>query len=545
MLPFECRKNGKVITNIRDIRKDIDSKKWQLKVLKIESSLDYNQYRYFYDNVRKAIYTYEDEDKQTVLNYTYKEKLDKYVIAVKDKEHEEEVVEEYELEIEQITLKMYATGVGIISFHLCNKKDGNEDDILKINEYGRRVYPQFLSEESPATKAVKSKFLADKLQIKFMDGSEDDFSIYDNISEVNRYRDYISRIIINLLGNEMFNCRCSSSGEETEKIEITPIIDDRMFTICWYGSPRMKYRPEEDQIYINSFKINEKGERKYNYLSDDFWYKFIFVDGKDKGCEDYEMTEELLKEHTYTRWINYGTLYGISRYSFVLLTTELCKDNQFLLSHLQTMYYEMVCLVLAQRASILSFSNRVTEITEGNFNQNSIDDIQNLRKDYINFINKIYFREVTAQEQGIELYDKIVQFCRIDRDIKDLEGEIDGLHQYVLLEEEREKRSREENTNALLAIITIITSLFAVPSFFTGFFSMDNFRGLSEKSFYELIIHPYVLLQLFYILSPGFIFLLLAIRYCLRKKILNGSKFLFSIIGILIFLYSILIIIYG
>ena len=31
-------------------------------------------------------------------------------------------------------------------------------------------------------------------------------------------------------------------------------------------------------------------------------------------------------------------------------------------------------------------------------------------------MNKLYFREVTAQEQGIELYDKIIQNLNIDKD---------------------------------------------------------------------------------------------------------------------------------
>lgn len=543
MFPFECRKNDKIITNIGEFEKKIDCQKWEQKELKIESALDYNQYRYFYDNVRKAIYTYVGDKQPTVLNYEYQKKGE-YVISLKEKKnYEKECEKEYELEIEKITLKIYTTGVGIISFHLRNYKYKNECDILKINEYGRRIYPQFLSQGEKATTTIKDKFLADKLQIKFMgENIEDDFTIYDDISKVDEHRDNISEVIIKLLGDDKFDCRSCSSNKNTGKIEIAPIIDDRMFTICWYGSERMKFGPTADQIYINSFRVNEKCEKKYNYLGDDFWYKFIFVDGKDKGCRDYEMEEELLKEHTYTRWIDYGTLYGISRYSFVLLTTKLCKENEILLNHLKTMYYEMVCLVLAQRASILSFSNRVTEITKKGFDQESTNNIQNLRKDYINFTNKIYFREVTAQEQGIELYDKIVQSCRVDRDIKDLDTEIDGLHQYALLEEEGKKRKRDEMTNGLLTIITIVTSLFAIPSFLTGFFGMNVFGNIEGKSFRELIVDKYVLSQLVEMLLPVMPLSVIIIGIYFRKKIASELKFPVFLIGIAIFLFSILLI---
>ncbi len=50
--------------------------------------------------------------------------------------------------------------------------------------------------------------------------------------------------------------------------QLNPVGDDRMFVLCWYGDDAL---PDEMKIYEDA-----KG---YSYLSHDWWYQFIFVDG--------------------------------------------------------------------------------------------------------------------------------------------------------------------------------------------------------------------------------------------------------------------------
>ena len=56
--------------------------------------------------------------------------------------------------------------------------------------------------------------------------------------------------------------------------------------------------------------------------------------------------------------------------------------------------------------------------------------IDKLYRDYIRFINKFYIREITHQEQGIEMYDMMIKSMNINTQIKGLDDEIAELHQY-------------------------------------------------------------------------------------------------------------------
>ena len=122
------------------------------------------------------------------------------------------------------------------------------------------------------------------------------------------------------------------------------------------------------------------------------------------------MKEELLKKSTYFRWQGWGTLYGVSRYSFVALTDESDFAKNVLAVHMRTIYARLFELVIIQRASMLRFSGEVTKVSGlADTKEKEVADwINSLYKEYIRFINQIYFRNVTAQDQGIELYEMLI-----------------------------------------------------------------------------------------------------------------------------------------
>ncbi len=81
--------------------------------------LSYNTKLYFYENVRNAIFTDFNKDnpeslsEEIILNYIYKMNEDpKYHIKKGEKE--------FILDIKNIALKIYETGVGVLSFFLDN-----------------------------------------------------------------------------------------------------------------------------------------------------------------------------------------------------------------------------------------------------------------------------------------------------------------------------------------------------------------------------------------------------------------------------------------
>jgi len=50
------------------------------------------------------------------------------------------------LKLDGIALRHFKNDVGILSFHLINDRYDNFDDILNINDFGRRLFPQFLGD---------------------------------------------------------------------------------------------------------------------------------------------------------------------------------------------------------------------------------------------------------------------------------------------------------------------------------------------------------------------------------------------------------------
>lgn len=424
--------------------------------LEPQAILHYNEAVYFYDFVRAALY---DTGKGQTLLCHYYCKLPhptdtEYVIELGNGAT-------YRLAVDDIVLSFYNTGVGVMAFHLNNKRENqaSPDDILRINQYGRRLYPPFLTSDTSliGTQAffedddwnrgltgVKGPELAQSLRLEVNDKVwlKEDFADYAIQPRI----DIEPGLIRQLLPKAVL-----------QDIKLTPVLDDRMFVVCWYGS--------DDLIR----KIRY-GKSDQAYKKNDWWYKFIFVDGGFKTCQNDEMAERLLKQHTNARWAKFGTFYGVSRYSMVCLT-ESIKKNSFaavICSHMQTMYYKIALLSLVQRACVLRFSEEITAISQLSSDDRKIGrKVSSLYRQYLRFINKIYFREVTAQEQGIELYGLLQKHMRLEEQTRELEVEVQELHSYVnILEGERR--------NEKLDILTYIGALLLGPSFIASFLGIND-----------------------------------------------------------------------
>lgn len=457
--------------NINKINMILQNNNWIYEPFKINEASDYNENLYFYEYVRDAIYNTDDFNKNQIsyfYNYKFSENANpKYSIKVKKEKEKTVNIKHFELDIESISLKLFETGVGILNFRLKNNRYNSPNDILLINDYGRRIYPQFLGEGFDIS-VTKNAFLADSISIlqTDKDNIEETFN-YDTIkgTSVKNNQDptYIPKFIIELLGHEFTN---KINEIKPGQVLINPIVDDRMFVTCWYAN---KYLLHELCTY-------NKDKDEYTYLENDIWYKLLFIDTENKTCQNKKMEKELINNATYGRWIDYSTLYGITRYSFILIMNSIEKYNEFVFTNFKSMYFQMVLLCIAQRASILRFSNEVTiasSLNSNNNHQKDLDRINKVYEGYIRFVNKIYFREITAQEQGIEIYKIMQKEMNIDRDIKDLNNEIQDLHNYAM-------QISNKTTQDYLNKLTKISGYLLVPSLIAGILGMN---AMDDKSF--------------------------------------------------------------
>lgn len=398
----------------------------------------YNEKNFFYEFVHPVLYDEGAHDDSVVLHYERKEAYDNRTLI-----YEIDVIadqsNQYRLHLKSIGLNLYSTGTGSLVFYLENHDYPELEHVLRINQFGRRIFPPFM-DKMTGVLGTKYLELANHIAITGLNGGEHRY--FEDFTNYTDKTDWKAARFIKSLIND-FN----------EELEIKPVTDDRMHVLCWYGNDEMSKQVKGKWLKTERFKND--------------WYRLLFVDGgKNPMCQNEELMNQLIKDNTYFRWTNWGSIHGISRYSFIYLTNT---NPDFLLTHFRTIYTRMVELSLIQRASILKFSDEVTRLSKlKNEKSKSItEDISGLYKAYIRFVNQVYFREVTAQEQGIELYNMLQEKMKIAEQVKDLDNEIEELHNYANLLEQNEQEKR-------IRRITILGAIFLPASFFVGLFGING-----------------------------------------------------------------------
>ena len=435
----------RVAFNLKKFQEHL-SKEWEYKSFNLTDRPDlYNEYAYFYDYARDAIYN-QNESEDSISYFFEKDKKElinaTYTISVKDKKS-------YELNITGLSLRVFHSGVAILAIELENHDYENFNDILRINDYGRRIYPQFIAEGS--TIATKSAFLADHITIK---------TSKINITESFDFKAHkdivIGKHIMQLLGTPF-----SDNKYDVQTYYIQPILDDRMFVISWYGNSAMSNWLSQE------------------YETSDDWYKYIFADNDTVNVKNSKMKKELIAQSTYDRWSKNHTLYGISRYSFVCFSSQEWFPVNIIRPHMHTMYFQMVTLLLATRASILRFSDEIAAVAG---TKNS-DRLESLYERYLTFYNRLYFKEVTHQDQGIELYDIARKQMRIDEHIEKLDNKFTKLFEFADLQATKRE---EANKEKLQQMFNLISGIFIFPSLMIALLSMSIYNY--DQSFTSLMI---------------------------------------------------------
>lgn len=446
--------------------------KWKRAAIQegTERKLLYNEQNYFYEFTHDALYDFGDDNDESLIHHYERSETDEKEVffAFAHKKVE------YKLKLKYLNLNIYATGVGVLSFYLSNDTYDKPEDILVINQFARRVYPLFIED------LEYRHLLPDYVRIDGLDGEYyENFEGYKSFIN-NRPASYVTSLIHDLAPN----------------IDIIPVVDDRMFVLSWYKNSDITriFSASED---IEPLKDN------------DFWYKYVFVQESYVNCCNKAMRHKLIEDSSYLRWQGAGSIYGFSRNSFVYLTDV--STPQHLLSNFETEYVRMAEMVLVQRASVLRFSEEISLLSSEKMdNANLSKRVNSLRKAFIRFVNQMHFREVTAQEQGIDFYKKLYEFADLEMYVKKLDDEIEELDNYVTMVEDR-------NINRIAGNMSMIASFFVPATVLSGIFGMNNTwaNGLSEGELTSpLWQNP--LFELGLILGVSLIFAV--IFYLLKKR---------------------------
>jgi len=435
---------------------------WSRKMFTLKDQQDklnnqaYNEFTYFHEFATRALFDFEHpfRKNQSIIKY-YEYKIDEYLQNKYCIEYfEEGSIQLIDLDIKGITLHFFNTGVGVLSFNLNNTKEiqHNEKTILKINEYGRRIYPQFLGDKG--LQNTKESFLANKITLTVNSQiiADEDFSWYElfnnnpTVAEPFRLPSFITNLFPDYF---IFNIAAILNER---KVLISKVGDDRMFFQTWYENDKIS-----EEIY-KGFTIQEN-------IKNDWLYSYIFGDKDKPNIANEIMKNDQLDKHTYKRWISNKVVYGMSKDSFVCITKENDFFSGIIRTHMNTMYYTLCVLCLVQRASVLKFTAEVTNLADlakmDNDNKVLLN-IKELYKNYIEFINKLYFREITPQIQGIEIYNQFQGILNLKDEIRDLDNEINELHQYASLIQDEKRNKEAGRLNMWAAIFLPATIVFGI-----------------------------------------------------------------------------------
>lgn len=434
----------------------------QSSKLKIEKSktakdtvADYNKMQYFYPEVRKIIFDQKEGEKydsdDLVNNYELNFASGVYIIKTSKRE--------YELELEKILLKVYPTGVATLSYFVNNDKYLKSEEILEINQKGRRIRLPYIGKNNvnklnygiDMNASIGAGTVADELRIIFKSSTLEDisgkFEFKFKSDDEKNFNDIlytlpINSIVTNLLGKGF----ALMDSEEAMKSDMIYdlVIDERMYVMsfCFQGVLR-------------------------NFKNLPLWYEYVFVDEKGSYLNlDSEFLKETIKKHTYSRWK--GHVYGISNYSFVCSGSDDYFNKNIVSDHIKGLYFEMVSIHLMQKASLQKFSEQLT-------NQKSVVEFLEIQKDYLFFIDNYCFQDIGAQEQCIELFDMIKNITQIELKIEKINEKISKTAEFYRVEEDR-KTSKKMN---LLTIVIFIIGIFSFyESIRTSYFKFNLEGGV-------------------------------------------------------------------
>lgn len=528
-----CRADfDEVFKYINSLSNESIWKRWTLKE-KEEQNIEkkeerdrisyYNERMYFHHFVHNALYdsgydlfstTYKKNmlDKYSlVLHYKIKDSLLKYVINVEDV-----IGKKYVLDIDKITLDYYFTNVAILSFYVKNEKYTSPNDILSINYYGREFLK--LNYENTSNSIDGGNIFIDIDSKKSNNYCNKFRSLCINNSEKKNV--YVLNDSIECLLNAFFR----SKGVDVSEVEYIPVFDSKMFVNCIYLNDELSYKYKK----LSLEKVRD----------DIFWQNFVEIDlGCDLGCQNMEMRETLTKNNTYFRWQDLGTLYGITDRSFVCLSSESDFSNNRLVKDMQETYAQMIKLVLIQRASLLAFSEKISRINLNTSNIDASNVINKIYKNYILYIKKLYFVDVTSQIQGKELYEMLHKTFHIKSHIERFDDELSKMNLYLTALKDSDKRDSQNNLFNLMGGIFLPATLISGILGMNDMLKEDNVIHIMQIPITKYIIND---LCIVIVVSLCFWGLMLIFNKTIRKIVFENklvSLFVFVCCVVFLILY--------
>jgi hypothetical protein len=465
---------------------------------------EYNEWHYFHPYVRDMIYeTHLSESKE--LEFLTRTDYTRLCVQTVDGN---DAPKHMSVDVKSIDLHLYNNQIGLLTITTESEGKYTFAEMLRFNDNARRVYSPYLGwyewkdekktehrEEASNTSSSRKLGRLIPNTITLSGGSSPLIQQVFGDIRLPQSEPFVSKIITELLSPlqpSPWKNNERRTGNETEYF-FKPFTDDRMFIVSFCANNDLSHR------------LSGKCCNQFEFESSTEWYRFIFVDGAFAGIANETMKRELVRKHTYARWVEYGTLFGMSRYSFVVLADEGEFSKKVIYHHVKRQYYQLAILILFQRAMLLKFSQDVKDLTKelqdighsSRISESTFEKADTLHGDFIRFTNRYWHEEVTPQEQGIEIYNEWLRLLDHDRLYEEVKGEIDDVANYLRT---RIGRETEDSVKDLTLILSVLTWWLLILTIWLVLFGDFYFRGelldllhLTGKQAWDGVIPPLAL----------------------------------------------------
>jgi hypothetical protein len=214
---------------------------------------------------------------------------------------------------------------------------------------------------------------------------------------------------------------------EELKRRLDYISDDRMYVNVAYGLSGLAPRTGDANAW------NEH-ERLYSFA---LYVDIPGADGFDSlggWAYDPAFTKQLMQVHGLDRWRGLGTRSGYTVYSNVYLGYGWFFNNIVAPNHVPYVYGRMLVLALFYQASLRYYQRRVTLATPEVLEQEIPyrgSALKETRRQFIEFTNNYWFREITSQIQGREIFARQIAALELEKEYDLVKDEMERADEFL------------------------------------------------------------------------------------------------------------------
>ncbi len=280
---------------------------------------------------------------------------------------------------------------------------------LAVNNLARIVYPTFREQKEEKKIAQIELMCEEEILATFYKGDPGktvEISLRPKISQV---VEYFIKEGLNIGNGHVF-----------------PMLDDRMFVsshiTLWGEKPASDAGRAAHQAFFSvALYVDQEGEEHLG------GYAY-----------DPEFVKKQMEQEVLLRWYAHsGNLYGFTSYSNVYMGFGGFFANTAP-RHIHNHYFYMALLALYYRSSMIDYLARLARASKKLLKrpnkEECRDDIKKLRKSFIEFTNQYWFREITSQMQGIEIFDYQCQAMNIEREYSEFKEEIERADDFIRMD---------------------------------------------------------------------------------------------------------------